>query len=106
MYLKLRTYDPYRQAFVAQHRNEKLTPCYFGPYEMIEKIGKVAYKLKLPPHSVHASQLKKAVLTNEKVHSLPLILSSTIEWNVEPEEIVGIRKGVDSAKPEVLVRWK
>jgi hypothetical protein len=45
----------------------KLSPCYIGPFPIIEKCGKVAYKLELPPslagvHDIfHVSQLKKCL---------------------------------------------
>jgi hypothetical protein len=43
----------------------KLSPCYIGPFPILEKCGKVTYKLELPPllagvHDIfHVSQLKK-----------------------------------------------
>jgi hypothetical protein len=45
------------------HIKEKLSPRYVGPYPIVKRIGKVAYKLELPPeltgvHPVfHVSQL-------------------------------------------------
>jgi hypothetical protein len=45
----------------------KLTPRYIGPFSILEKCGKVAYKLELPPSLVgvhdifHVSQLKKCL---------------------------------------------
>jgi hypothetical protein len=45
----------------------KLSPHYIGPFPILEKCGKVAYKLELPPslagvHSIfHISQLKKCL---------------------------------------------
>ena len=63
VYLKLK--DPHLKSLTAGPIS-KLTPRYFGPFPIVAKIGKVAYKLKLPEgthiHSVfHVSLLKKAV---------------------------------------------
>ncbi|KAL5768828.1 hypothetical protein ACOSQ2_015611 [Xanthoceras sorbifolium] len=63
IYLKL---QPYRQSSVVGRRNYMLSARYFGSFEVLGKIGSVAYRLKLPHtiknHQVyHVSQLKKKI---------------------------------------------
>ncbi|XP_058763320.1 uncharacterized protein LOC131636744 [Vicia villosa] len=48
-------------------KSKKLTPCFIGPYQISDRVGKVAYHVALPPnlanlHDVfHVSQLRKYV---------------------------------------------
>ena len=46
VYLKL---QPYRQKSLAMRPNEKLSPRFYGPFEIEDKVGLVAYRLQLPP---------------------------------------------------------
>lgn len=63
VYLKI---QPYRHTSLSLHRSLKLHPKFYGPFRVVEKIGKVAYKLLLPNgcqlHPVFlVSQLKKHI---------------------------------------------
>lgn len=79
---------------------EKLSPRYYGPFELVSKVGAVAYKLNLPPkasiHPVfHVSQLRKAIGTSQPVSSLPPQLAAPRDLVLEPEAILGIRPSSD-----------
>ena len=107
VYLKLR---PYRQQSVQKRICQKLAARYYGPYEVLERIGKVAYRLRLPVelkiHPVfHVSQLKPVIGRGERVTPLPPVLSVEEELIVEPLELLDTRYSGDGFL-EVLVQWK
>ncbi|GJV06152.1 hypothetical protein Tco_0078677 [Tanacetum coccineum] len=61
VYLKL---QPHSQVIVSMGKHNKLNPKYYGLFQIVHKVGQVAYKLDLPTtsqiHSVfHISKLKK-----------------------------------------------
>ncbi|MCI33338.1 hypothetical protein A2U01_0054555, partial [Trifolium medium] len=107
VYLKI---APYKLKKLAKRVNQKLSPRYYGPYEVIKRIGKVAYELKLPDdtrvHPVfHASLLKKAITPNVEPQPLPDCMNE--DWHLEPipEDALDTRKN-EQGIVEVLVKWR
>ncbi|KAD4889014.1 hypothetical protein E3N88_21087 [Mikania micrantha] len=93
----------------------KLAPRYVGPFKILERIGKVAYKLELPQElsnihpTFHVSNLKKC-LANENLH-IPLddvYIDESIHFVEKPVEIMdrGEKKLKRSRIPIVKVRWE
>ncbi|XP_075076527.1 uncharacterized protein LOC142163167 [Nicotiana tabacum] len=93
-------------------RNLKLAAKFYGPFEVLRKIGKVAYELKLPLGSkihpvFHVSQLKKAVGNHEQPSKEPPICTDDGQVLTEPVAIVDrriVKKG-NKAATQVLVQW-
>lgn len=103
VYLKL---QPYIQSSVARRANHKLCFKYFGPFQILHKVGKVAYQLQLPADSAvhpvfHVSQLKHAVGFKHQVQPrLPTL--STFQVPVSVLDSRQIRKG-NTSLTQVLV---
>nr|GFA00468.1 retrotransposable element Tf2 [Tanacetum cinerariifolium] len=73
VYLKL---QPHRKVPIRQGQQHKLSPKYYGPFKVAERIEEVAYKLELPSSSqihpvFHISQLKKCHGKDHSVGVLP-----------------------------------
>lgn len=110
VYLK---FQPYIQTLLADRSNQILSFHYYGPYEVIERVGEVAYRLKLPPSSlihpvIHISQLMRAVTPDMLVaKTLPSSIS-VLQQDHEPERVLQqklVKRG-KSLVPRVLVQWK
>ena len=77
VYLKV---QPYRLRPLAKRWNEKLSPQFFGPYLIKERIGEVAYHQDLPsschPHPVFPlGLLKKAVPPSYTPQPIPSVMT-------------------------------
>ncbi|CAM8905618.1 unnamed protein product [Rhodiola kirilowii] len=105
--------QPYRQLSVAQRTSNKLSKRYFGPFQILARIGPVAYRLDLPPsskiHNVfHVSLLKpcKGDPTAAPVALPPSSIAS--HPTMRPMKLLGFRiicKG-SVRIPQVLVQWE
>ncbi|GAU21227.1 hypothetical protein TSUD_11450 [Trifolium subterraneum] len=96
VFLKLR---PHRQQSLVKRINQKLAARFYGPFQIIDKVGAVAYKLQLPAESkihpvFHASLLKKVVGNYAVQGSLPKELELSAEDDHYPEVVVGTRVSV------------
>ena len=92
----------------------KLNPRYIGPFEILARIGPVAYKLRLPQelHNVHptfhVSNLKKCLSDETLVVPLDEIaINENLQFVEEPVEIMDreIKRTKQSRIPIVKVRW-
>lgn len=73
VYLKL---QPYRQQSLKTSTSHKLAPKFYGPFQILDKIGVVSNKLELPQstkiHNVfHVSQLKRCYNNPSEPSPLP-----------------------------------
>ena len=110
VYLKL---QPYRQhSLKGRHVPHKLSPRFYGPFQVQDRVGSLAYKLDLPSgvaiHTVfHVSQLKLCPNPSSVSSTLPQYLSD-VGKTKEPEIILE-KKMVNrhnKAVTKVLVQWK
>jgi hypothetical protein len=104
--------QPYAQSTVVNKPFPKLALKYFGSYRIVEKLGTMAYKLSLPPHSVvnpvfHVSQLKAFTPNNSPVFSCLPDISALDSAEFSSEVILDrrlVKKG-NVVITQVLVQW-
>ena len=92
----------------------KLNPRYIGPFEILARIGPVAYKLRLPQElqnvhdTFHVSNLKKCLSDESLVIPLEEIqVNPNLNFVEEPVEIMDreVKTLKQSRIPIVKVRW-
>ncbi|GAB2236277.1 hypothetical protein Droror1_Dr00028206, partial [Drosera rotundifolia] len=93
----------------------KLSPRFIGPFEVLEKIGAVAYRVALPPslsrvhNTFHISMLRKYVPGPKHVLNFePLGVSEDLSYEEKPVEILDTRLKVLRNKTMRLVKilWR
>ena len=110
VYLK---FQPYRRLSLARRLNENLAPIFYSPFWVLQLVGKVTYKLRLPPSSnihpvFHISQLQPAIGNLPPTVDLSSQLSTDLELLLEPKALLGYRVSSSSSPHDikVLIQWK
>lgn len=101
----------YRQKSVTKRLNFKLSQRYYGPCQILERVGPVAYKLQLPSYSkihpvFHISLLK--AFHGEQPIDIPDIPETSTITEVLPKAIVDHREVIVDGQQtqEILVEWE
>jgi hypothetical protein len=111
VFLKIRP----KKGVIRFGKKGKLSPRYIGPFDVVEKIGKVAYRLALPPqldkvHDVfHVSMLHKYLaLPTHVLNWEDLTIEEDVTYEEEPIEIQDRSEKKIRNKTIKLVRvlWK
>ena len=76
-------------------KSRKLSPKFIGPFEVLERVGSVAYQIALPPkfsnlHPVfHVSQLRKYIHDpSHVIHLDPIEVQDNLTYDVVPLKII------------------
>ncbi|KAJ1268317.1 hypothetical protein BS78_07G125600 [Paspalum vaginatum] len=109
VYLKL---QPHLQSSVASRSNYKLSFRYYGPFQIEKRVGTVAYKLQLPPHSqihpaVHVSQLTKHVLSSVQATTDLSSVCTDPDHILQPIQVVdtALKPHAGSTARRILGQW-
>ncbi|XP_071912429.1 uncharacterized protein [Coffea arabica] len=109
VFLKL---QPYRQQTVTIRRSLKLSAKFYGPFQIIAKVGTVAYRLQLPPgarvHLVfHVSLLKKKIGDTQTPEPVLPELGASNQCLLQPEQVMKRRVIMRDSQPVIqyLIKW-
>ena len=105
--------QPYKQTSVQSRKFGKLAPCFYGPFQVVQKVGEVSYKLDLPTGSqiypvFHVSNLKARLGAHMVPRpSLPIVTDDQI---LTPELVVVLDSMSHQLRSrlitQVLVPWQ
>ena len=96
-------------------KKRKLSPCYVDPYEILQRVGKVAYELKLPGelalvHPIfHVSMLKKCVGDPESIIPIEgLAVKDNLSYEEVPVQIPDrqVKKLKNKEVVSIKVLWR
>ena len=101
--------------FLRFGKKGKLSPRFIGPYEILERIGHVAYRLELPPELVklynvfHVSILRRYY--SDESHILPvqeIQVQADLSYDEEPKAIMAreVKQLWNKKVPLVKVFWQ
>ncbi|XP_047252063.1 uncharacterized protein LOC107842928 isoform X1 [Capsicum annuum] len=103
--------QPYKQVTISSHSTHKLSAKYYGPFQIIKKVGPVAYTLLLPSSvkihpTVHVSLLKRCYEVPSTITCPPTVDLANPNCP-HPESALQrrmVKKG-NKAVAQVLVKW-
>ena len=106
--------QPYKQMSLKQvKKDNKLSPKYYGPHKVLQKIGTMAYKLELPTTSrlhlvFHVSCLKKVIGDKLPVQTILPELDEEGKIILESETVIETRTRQlrNRSISEYLIKWK
>ena len=105
VYLRL---QPYKQQSIAYRSSNKLSPQFFGPYKILERIGEVAYRLDLPVefaiHPVFHVSCLKVKLGNHNI-SIPMLPSVNSPGILTPKPMVVLQTRSHQLKRRTITQF-
>ena len=96
--------QPYRQTFITLKNNLELSPRFYGPFKVIQRIGPIAYKLDLPDSPSFSLFSSQKATWHQYICS---IVTTRCQWGwYHFNSTTGHTRPLDKKRlQEVLVHW-